>query len=754
MTPTHIINLLTPKPFFHPSSRSSPYYRSPANIATDREWRVWNGTLDKASSVMSSYTTANGRSSVNWDEPTMRSLRRSFDGIVVTDFDEVFNSVGFHMHARSVYESVVHFLNSEVDIFMVPSDPLGFIEMGARAVEEGLVKRETLERKVEKVWKFKEAMYGVEEKEKNAPENDPAKDIEMAKRAAAESVVLLKNDNATLPMPKETGIFLTGPLADSLASLCGGWTFHWQGPNRDDEGFKTLCSNGTNFCSTIEDGLMQKFDVVETEFSSDQVADAVSLNPDAIVVAIGEEPYAEKVRWIGNARASQKRQSPTLAPLAARSPQPGDIRSLHLPTSQSELIRNLRQALPSTKIIAVFVGGRPRILDDIVDNVDAMVASFLPGPPGGEAITDVLIGRTNPAARLPVQWPKFSDGGRRTYDAYVTDLCTNSQYEVGGDGDGIPSYEYVECDVQFRFGAGLSYTEFEETFEGAKEEGMDDYQPPGFLGATFKVSPRSSVQFKVKVKNIGSAPGEHVSMAFYEPMARSTTPRKEELFSFIRTEVINPGEEVELVHTLQGDEMKFFHSSSGTHFVFEESMTSFVKIGNAGSYCRQSTGDDDGSICLPLKVVVSAETDSVCGYSCDAWKTACSKGFSSYDSCVAACRRGGEEGAPWTWDYVDCVERVAAESATSGGGCAKIQSECRDVVDESGVIGEGSLEVRQVVGGGGVLFGLGGLVVGIGLGVLGMRQASMRGDQRMVLKDFDDDDEEDFSVEMKRMGMS
>jgi beta-glucosidase len=164
--------------------------------------------------------------------------------------------------------------------------------MGARAVEEGLVRREVLEMKVEKVWKFKEAMYGVGEE---GEQNDTKKDHDMAKKAAAESVVLLKNDNAALPMKKETKIFLTGPLADSLAPLCGGWTFHWQGPRSDDEGFEALCG-GSDYCSTIEEGMTRKFDVIEMEFSSDVVADAVSVNPDAVVVAIGENPYAEKVR--------------------------------------------------------------------------------------------------------------------------------------------------------------------------------------------------------------------------------------------------------------------------------------------------------------------------------------------------------------------------------------------------------------------------------------------------------------------------
>jgi beta-glucosidase len=416
----------------------------------------------------------------------------------------------------------------------------------------------------------------------------------------------------------------------------------------------------------------------------------------------------------------------------------------------------LRQALPDIKIIAVYVGGRPRILDDIVDNVDAMVVSFLPGPSGGEAIADVLVGQTNPAARLPMQWPKYADGGRRTYDTYVTDLCTKSQYEVGQDGDGIPNYEYVECDVQWRFGEGLSYTEFEETFEGAKEDpGMDDWQPPGFLGATFRISPSSTVQFKVKIKNTGSVPGEHVSMMYYETIARSTTPRKEELFSFIRTDIINPGEEVEIVHTLKGEEMKYFDSTSGSHFVYEDGMTSFVKIGNAGSYCRQATGDADGSICLPLKVVVSnPDSGEICGYSCDAWSQTCGEGFSTYESCIAACQQSSREGTPWSWDYVDCAERVAAETSVSGGGCTKIRSECRDVVDGA-VADGGSLEVPQVVGGGEAwVFGLGGLIVGLGFGVLGMRQANARKDQMMVLQDFDGDDVEDFSVEMKRMGMT
>jgi len=688
----------------------------PGNLATDREWRVWNRTLDKASSVMSSYTSANGRSSVNWDETTMRSLRRSFDGVVVTDFDEVFNSVHFHHHTSSVYESVIHFLNSEVDIFMVPSDPLGFIEMGTKAVEEGRVSRATLERKAEKVLQFKHSMYEDAGRRTDAEEIDITEDVMNSKRAAAESVILLKNDNRTLPLKKETKIFLTGPVADSLASLCGGWTFHWQGANSDDHGFKTLCEQGYDFCSTVEQGMMKNFDVVETEFTSDPISDAVSVNPDVVVVAIGEEPYTEK---------------------------PGDIRTLQLPSSQMDLVRELRASLPETKIVAVYVGGRPRLLGDIVENVDAFVATFLPGPSGGEAISNALLGIFNPSGRLPLSWPKFADGGRRTHDSFVTDLCTKSQNSVGIDG--IPNFEYVECDVQFNFGSGQSYSEFEETFGGAKEHGAENYQPPGMLGATFYVTPSSDVHFKVKIVNTGSVPGEHVSLMFYETLSRSATPRKEELFSFVKTEMLNPGEEVIVVHTLKGDDLKFFGPSSGDHFVHEEQMTSLVKIGSSGSYCRNANEDPN---CLPLKVVVKDVGSAVCAYSCDALLKACSEAFDSFESCINLCEED-EARAPWTWDHAECVERISADSF-AGGGCTRVQNECRDVLKGVG----NSVDVVAVgMMGGGAAFGLGGLIVGVGLGVLIMRQAGLR-DERMMLKSMDEDDVGiGGNVEMKRMGM-
>jgi len=157
--------------------------------------------------LMDSYTTANGRGSVNWDPLTMRALRRDFDGVVVTDFDEVFNSVYFHHHSINLHESVVHFLNSEVDIFMVPSDPGGFISSGVKAVSSGRVSRSLLETKVRRVWKFKESMYGVSED--FDLEGFREEDKRRSTEAARESIVLLKNERNVLPVKQDAKVSWT-----------------------------------------------------------------------------------------------------------------------------------------------------------------------------------------------------------------------------------------------------------------------------------------------------------------------------------------------------------------------------------------------------------------------------------------------------------------------------------------------------------------------------------------------------------------
>jgi len=471
--------------------------------------------------------------------------------------------------------------------------------------------------------------------------------------------------------------------------------------------------------------MASNFPNLELESTDDPVQDAWNLQPDVVVVAIGEDAaYAEK---------------------------PGDIRDIGIPSSQVALVSDLRFALPSsTKIIAAYLGGRPRVLPEVVSNVDGFIASFLPGPNGGKAIADVIKGEVNPSGKLPLTWPIFKDGGRRTYDTMVTDLCTKSQYVI--EGDGVPNYEYVECEVQWMFGSGLSYSEFEETFVGVEVKGKGGK----IEGDDVVLSPLSSAEFTVKVKNAGDMSGRYTSMVFYETVNRRATPRKEELFSFVKTGDLEPGEEVIVTHVMNGEDLKFFGMESGLHWIYEPGMTSLIKIGNEGPYCRTGEG---GSKCLSKRVVVSSESygrGGVCGYSCDALVRGCpTSGFESHGSCVEKCQADGERGRPWTFDYVDCVERVADEGRREGGGCQRLQTECRDVRENEY---ENMEEGRDVTAfkGGVAAFGLGGLIMGFAIAFIVLRLfgRSNKGLKVPTTDDLNDGMNEGMGVvEMKRMDM-
>ena len=151
-----------------------------------------------------------------------------------------------------------------------------------------------------------------------------------------------------------------------------------------------------------------------------------------MIVCIGEETYAEK---------------------------PGDIRDLALPPGQIEYVRAVRQKT-NGKVILVFFGGRPRLLGDAVGLSDAVFVAFLPGPDGGQAVVDLIVGVTqegefvSPAGCLPVTYPRFGDGGGIPYWRAVSAKCT-----VGGGG-GLPRFGYGECGVEWPFGFGLGYAAF------------------------------------------------------------------------------------------------------------------------------------------------------------------------------------------------------------------------------------------------------------------------------------------------------
>ena len=232
--------------------------------------------------------------------------------------------------------------------------------------------------------------------------------------AARESVILAKNEKEILPLKNTSRILVTGPTSNLLRVLNGGWSYTWQG--NDESTFQTYGRKKYTVFEAIS-RINQQTEFVEsvnfTHVIDIEKAVESSQNSDVIILCLGEDTYTET---------------------------PGNLGSLLLSEPQIKLAEAL---IASNKtIVVVYIGGRPRVMTEIVNGVDAVVLAFLPGNRGGEAIADVLFGQVNPSGRLPITYP-LNTNGITTYDYLPIELFDLNKY-----------------DNLFPFGHGLSYTTF------------------------------------------------------------------------------------------------------------------------------------------------------------------------------------------------------------------------------------------------------------------------------------------------------
>ncbi|KAF4148943.1 Fibronectin type III-like domain [Phytophthora infestans] len=230
-------------------------------------------------------------------------------------------------------------------------------------------------------------------------------DVAAALELARESIVLLQNNDSTLPLPEGTPIFLTGFSADNIGRQCGGWTTSWQGYTDQDEYL-------THGITVYRNGSYSESDL--------STAKEMASKAEYTIAVIGEDPYAEK---------------------------PGDIEDLALPAGQVEYIKEL--AATGTKVVVVLFEGRPRLLGEIPQAVHAVVNGLLPCELGGQAMAEILYGKVNPSGRMPITYPKRPANVEMTYNPPVTSMCQDSL-------EGGAFY----CENQWDFGTGLSYTTF------------------------------------------------------------------------------------------------------------------------------------------------------------------------------------------------------------------------------------------------------------------------------------------------------
>ena len=351
-----------------------------------------------------------------------------WDGVIVSDWSDVPNLYTRENIAKDYKEAIVAAVNAGMDMAMIPYD-LRFCTYLIEAVNEGLVSEERVTDAAERIVRMK-ARLGLLDTPNTYVADYPkfqGEEIrEAAYNSATESITLLKNNNNILPIKRGAKVLVTGPNANKMRPLCGGWSFSWQGDIVDErlpEGvtfYKALRAEGgsnVQYVPSVE--YVERGSYDQERVIDIQAAVRAARSVDYIILCLGENSYCET---------------------------PGNLKEMAISENQQALAKAL--AATGKPIILVLNEGRNRIIRSFVDEMDAVLHTFLPGTEGGRALASIIYGDVNPSGKLPHSYPKYSNA-MTTYDHKVS--------ESVGTMQGAYDYDAV-VDLQWAFGYGLSYT--------------------------------------------------------------------------------------------------------------------------------------------------------------------------------------------------------------------------------------------------------------------------------------------------------
>ncbi|HEY3718436.1 MAG TPA: glycoside hydrolase family 3 N-terminal domain-containing protein [Jatrophihabitantaceae bacterium] len=328
-----------------------------------------------------------------------------FTGVAISDWRDV-AALADTYHVAPDYEHAIALaVNAGVDETMEPHDADGFTSNLTKAVQDGLVSKKRVAQAAQRILelKFKLGLFDhpyVDASQANA--KVLGADLPLARKAAAESSVLLRNQNNVLPFSPSSKLVVTGPSADSVPSILGGWSVGWQG----------VPAGSAEDAVTVREGL-QEAGGSNVTYAPDQASAVSALgSADAAVVVLGRGPGAEG---------------------------PNDQRDPTLPADQQALVTALKAT--GKPVVVVLIDDRPEALG-AAKTADGLLMAWRPGTEGGHGVSDVLYGAVNPSARLPVSWPKNGSDQPNSYRL--------ANIHTTGAG----------YDPQYPFGAGLSYTTY------------------------------------------------------------------------------------------------------------------------------------------------------------------------------------------------------------------------------------------------------------------------------------------------------
>ncbi len=437
----------------------------------------------------------------------------NWDGMIVTDWADIHNLWKRDKVAVDYKEAIKLAINAGIDMSMTPYD-MEFCTLLKQLVEEGEVSMERIDDAVARILRLK-LRLGLFDTPSTKPTDYPlfasAEHARKSLALAAESEILLKNENNTLPLANGKRILVTGPNANSMRSLNGGWTYMWQGS--DDSKFHDQYN-------TIYEALRNEFGAgnVVLEQGMDYVPDygqwekvrnvriqsavAAARGVDVIVACIGENSYCET---------------------------PGNTNDIALMKEQVDLVKAL--AATGKPIVLVLNGGRPRIIREIEPLASAVVDVLLPGNYGGDALALLLSGKQNFSAKLPYTYPRWHNA-IAFYD--------HKPGETVATMEGAYNYS-ADIDVQWPFGFGMSYTTFE-------------YSGISIDKAEF--SPEDEITVSVDVKNTGSVEGKEAVIFYSSDLVASITPDVLRVRGFDKVS-LKPGETKKVSFTIPTSDLAF-----------------------------------------------------------------------------------------------------------------------------------------------------------------------------------------------------
>ena len=442
-----------------------------------------------------------------------------FDGVVVTDWADINNLYTREMVAKDKKDAIIKAINAGIDMTMEPYD-LTYCTLLKEAVNEGKVPMARLDDAVRRVlrMKFRLGLFDTPNtKMKDYPKFGAKEYAQLSEDAAVETQVLLKNEENILPLKQGLKILVTGPNANTMRPLDGGWTYTWQGDadnfaQSKNTIFEALQQRLGKNNVIYEPGVTYKMSGKYWEENTPEIEKAVqaAAQADIILACVGENSYCET---------------------------PGNLNDLALSDNQRNLVRAL--AKTGKKIVLILNLGRPRIIADIEPLASAVVNTLIPGEHGADALARLLAGDDNFSARLPYTYPRYS-AALTTYDYRVS--------EESGTMEGAYDYNAL-IDVQWPFGYGKSYTTF--SYGDLKTDKTD-----------FGLN--DDITVSIDVTNTGKREGKVSVLLFSRDQHASLVPEVRRLRAFTKIN-LKPGETQTVSQTIKARDLAFVGTDDMWH---------------------------------------------------------------------------------------------------------------------------------------------------------------------------------------------